>query len=47
MLEERFKKLLGEYAFQVTVLQHQLETLQSELAELKKEKPDENKSKRS
>lgn len=31
MLEEKFKKLLGEYIFQITVLQHQMEELQKEL----------------
>jgi len=34
-LEQRFKTLLGEYAFTVTALQHQIEELQRELKELK------------
>lgn len=37
-MEQKVKQLLGEYAFTVAVLQHQLETLQKEVEELKKEK---------
>ena len=44
-MEQRIKQILGEYAFTVAALQHQLEAVQKELEDLKKDK-DENKSKR-
>jgi hypothetical protein len=35
MLEQKIKTLMGEYAFAVATLQHQLEAAQNEIKELK------------
>jgi hypothetical protein len=53
-MEQKIKNLLGEYAFTISVLQHQLEQVQRELedlrnlgsaeAKLPKKEKDENKS---
>lgn len=40
MIEQKLKTLIGEYTFQICVLQHQLEEAQKEIASLKKEKDD-------
>lgn len=37
-MENKVKQLLGEYAFTVAALQHQVETLTKELEDLKKDK---------
>lgn len=37
-LDQKLKTQLGELVFMVTVLQHQLEQANAEIAELKKEK---------
>lgn len=37
-MENKVKQLLGEYAFTVVALQHQIETLQKEVEDLKKDK---------
>lgn len=38
MIEDKVKTILGEYAFTIAALQHQVETLTKELEELKKDK---------
>lgn len=35
-MEQKIKSILGEYAFTVAALQHQVETLSKELEDLKK-----------
>lgn len=35
-MEQKVKSILGEYAFTVAALQHQVETLSKELEDLKK-----------
>lgn len=37
-MEQKIKTILGEYAFTIAALQHQIETLQTELEDLKKDK---------
>lgn len=37
-IENNLKTLLGEYTFQVCVLQHQVDELKKEIEDLKKEK---------
>lgn len=37
-MEQRIKSILGEYAFTIAALQHQIETLTKEIEELKKDK---------
>jgi cell division protein FtsB len=40
MIENKLKALLGEYTFQLCVLNHQIDELKKENEELKKEKND-------
>lgn len=37
-MEQKLKAILGDYAFTIAVLQHQIELLNKELEELKKTK---------
>ncbi len=38
-MEQKIKTLLGEYAFTITALQHQVEQLQEEIKKLNEDKP--------
>ena len=45
MIEQKLKSLLGEYSFQILVLQEQLEEANIKLAEYEKDKPAKKESK--
>ncbi len=43
-MEQKVKTLLGEYAFTVAALQHQIEQLQEEIKKLNEDKPQRKKT---